>query len=250
MLVSPGRLIQHVRKARGAFQPPRARAAVRTTTRHLTGDSHEGAAGSTSSSLIYPKSSSAQHSDLSTFLDYARRSGLDEKSTVYVGTHYEYTVARSLARYGFHLRRIGGASDYGTDLLGTWAPPATDCAMRVLVQCKAGQRVGPHYVRELEGAFVGAPVGWRGAGVLGLLVAERPATKGIRDSLARSRWPMGYVTCSKEGAVQQMLWNSRAEDEGLEGYGVVARHVPGREDPELVLMKQGKPLPLGGEPTQ
>lgn len=112
------------------------------------------------------------------------------------------------------------------------------------MQCKAGQRVGPHYVREMEGAFIGAPVGWRGPGVLGLLVAEKPATKGIRDSLARSRWPMGYVTCSKEGAVQQMIWNRRAEEEGLEGLGVVARHGAGGQEPELVLMKDGKTLPL------
>jgi hypothetical protein len=183
-------------------------------------------------------------------LEYAKRSGLDEKSTVYVGTHYEYTVSYSLSKYGFYLRRIGGASDYGTDLLGTWTPPTTSHTMRVLVQCKAGQRVGPHYVREMEGAFIGAPVGWRGPGVLGLLVAEKPATKGIRDSLARSRWPMGYVTCSKEGAVQQMIWNRRAEEEGLEGLGVVARHGAGGQEPELVLMKDGKTLPHIDEPIE
>ncbi|KAI9171032.1 hypothetical protein HJFPF1_00511 [Paramyrothecium foliicola] len=200
--------------------------------------------------LIYPQSSSTQHSNLSTFLEYAKRTGLDEKSSVYVGTHYEYTVASSLAKYGFYLRRIGGASDFGTDLLGTWTPPTTNRAMRVLVQCKAGLRIGPHYVREMEGAFVGAPVGWRGPGVLGLLVSEKPATKGVRDSLARSHWPMGFINCSKDGTVQQMLWNRRAEAEGLDGFGVVAQHGAGHQETRLVLVKNGKVLPFVEQPDE
>ncbi|KND88818.1 Uncharacterized protein, mitochondrial [Tolypocladium ophioglossoides CBS 100239] len=191
--------------------------------------------------LIYPDPPSAQHSNLTAFLAYAKRTGLDGKSTVFVGTHYEYTVAATLSRYGFFLKRIGGASDYGTDLVGTWTLPSLSQPLRVLVQCKAGaQRVGPQHVRELEGAFVGAPVGWRGDGVLGVLVSERAATKGVRDSLGRSRWPMAYACCSRDGAVTQMLWNRRAEEEGLEGYSVAPKHVEGRNDAELVLMRNGE----------
>ncbi|PFH57292.1 hypothetical protein XA68_15251 [Ophiocordyceps unilateralis] len=174
-----------------------------------------------------PEASSAHHSDLATFLEYARRSGLNSHSTVYVGTHYEYTVAAALARQGFSLRRVGGSSDYGTDLVGTWALPSFPWPMRVLLQCKAGvQRVGPHHVRELEGAFIGAPVGWRGDGVLGVLVCERPATRGIRYSLSRSRWPMAFLCCSRNGELSQLLWNRRAQEEGLEGLGVAVRHAP------------------------
>ncbi|KAK7218484.1 hypothetical protein V2G26_006487 [Clonostachys chloroleuca] len=119
-----------------------------------------------SEKLLYPENRTAsQHRDLPTFLAYAKRTGLDEKSTVFVGTHYEYTIAGTLSRYGFSLQRVGGASDCGVDLLGTWTPPKTRRAMRTLVQCKAGaQRAGPNLIRELEGAFVGAPVGWRGPG--------------------------------------------------------------------------------------
>jgi hypothetical protein len=173
---------------------------------------------------------------------------LDEKSTVYVGTHYEYSVSRALAKYGFFLKRIGGSSDYGTDLVGTWTLPssrgsATPTTLRVLVQCKAGaQRVGPQHIRELEGAFVGAPVGWRGTGVLGLLASERAATKGVRDSLGRSQWPMVYMCCSKDGVVSQMIWNQHAEELGLDGYGVAVRRGDGED--ELVLMRNGKALPL------
>lgn len=54
---------------------------------------------------------------------------------------------------------------------------------------------------------MGAPEGWRGEGVLALLVSKAEATKGVREALGRSRWPMGYVLCSAEGRVSQMLWN-------------------------------------------
>ncbi|KAJ6447058.1 ribonucleoside-diphosphate reductase small chain [Purpureocillium lavendulum] len=205
--------------------------------------------------LIYPDvPSSTHHADLASFVSYAKRTGLDERSTVYVGTHYEYSVAAALRRYGFHLVRVGGASDRGTDLVGTWVLPSLlaqqqhrqhqqEEPARVLVQCKAGagaQRVGPQHVRELEGAFVGAPAGWRGDGVLGLLVGERPATKGVRDALGRSRWPVVYVCCSRAGAVSQMLWNRAAEEAGLEGYAVVPRRVAGSDESELVLMHNGR----------
>jgi hypothetical protein len=186
------------------------------------------------------------HHDLPTFLDYVSRTGLDIKSTVYVGTHYEYTVASSLAKYGFSLKRVGGSSDYGIDLLGVWDVPSMTDSIKVLVQCKAGsQRVGPHMIRELEGAFVGAPVGWRGTGVLGFLASEGTATKGVRESLGRSRWPMGFISCSNDGYVSQMLWNRRAEEVGLVGLGVGMRY-PERKDekPQLSMSYQGNNLPF------
>ncbi|MDA4132888.1 MAG: DUF2034 domain-containing protein, partial [Thaumarchaeota archaeon] len=128
----------------------------------------------------------------------------------------------------------------------TWAVPSSAQPLRILLQCKAGgaQKVGPHLIRELEGAFAGAPVGWREqAGVVGFLVAEKPATKGIRDSLGRSRYPMGFVTCSSGGAVSQMLWNRRAEEEGLAGMGVGLRHGSDGNS-QVVLTWEGKHLPL------
>ncbi|OAA74711.1 hypothetical protein LEL_08292 [Akanthomyces lecanii RCEF 1005] len=206
--------------------------------------------------LIYPAPKTTQHSDLASFQSYAKRTGLDEKSTVYVGTHYEYAVVAHLARYGFDLRRIGGARDRGTDLVGTWTIPTSGAAessssssqpLKVLVQCKAGsgQRVGPQHMRELEGAFAGAPPGWRGSdsGVLAVMVCERQATKGVREALGHSRWPMAFVYCEGGGgAVRQMLWNKRAEEHGLQGVGVGTRHVG--EETELVLLRKGKMLPF------
>lgn len=195
--------------------------------------------------LNFPEPPTTNHHDLASFVDHAERSGLDPKSTLYVGTHYEYTVSQTLSRYRFYLRRIGGRSDYGTDLLGTWTVPSAAEPLKVLVQCKAiSRKSAPNLIRELEGAFVGAPVGWRGHGVVGIFVTEKPATKGVRDSLARSKWPMGFVSCTREGRVQQMLWNQRAEEEGLEGLGVGMRYSGDEREAQLLLTWRGKHLPL------
>jgi len=184
------------------------------------------------------------HNDLSSFLDYATRINLDKKSTVYVGTHYEYTVQASLRRLGFSLSRVGGASDHGIDLLGTWNLPSSLQPIKVLIQCKAlAQKATPALVRELEGAFVGAPSGWRGNQVLALLVTQKESTKGVRDALGRSRWPMGFVLCTNEGKMSQMLWNRRAEEEGLQGTGVGIRYDGNsRNDKEIVLTWRGETI--------
>ncbi|KAL2754591.1 hypothetical protein ACRALDRAFT_1063384 [Sodiomyces alcalophilus JCM 7366] len=204
-----------------------------------------------SEDLLYPPPPTTRHSDLKSFLAYADRTALDPTSSVYVGTHYEYTVASTLSRYGIAAKRCGGASDLGVDLLGTWRIPVQAASsppppLRVIVQCKAGsRRIGPALIRELEGSFVGAPVGWRGAGVLALLVTEGTATKGVRDSLGRSNWPMGFISCSRDGVVRQILWNKRAEDEGLEGLGVGLRHTgSGDSEPEIILTYHNMNLPL------
>ncbi|KAI8679806.1 hypothetical protein NCS57_00259400 [Fusarium keratoplasticum] len=195
--------------------------------------------------LIYPEAPNKGHSDLATFLAYVERTSLDKRTTVYRGTHYEYTVADTLSQYGFFLKRVGGASDRGMDLLGTWTPPSTSQTIKVILQCKAGVRsIGPMYVRELKGALVAAPPGWRGADTLGLLVAEKPATKGVQRDMNSAEVALGYVCCSKEGELVQLLWNYRAQEMGLEGISVGVRHGVNGEEKKLVLMKGGKVLPM------
>lgn len=206
--------------------------------------------------LVYPsRATPSNHHDLPSFLSYAERNSLSPRSTVYVGTHYEYTVLSALATHNFSLRRVGGASDYGIDLLGTWTLPSLPSPLRVIVQCKALASPRPASIRELEGAFVGAPTGWKrgeglaGSNVVGLLVAPGPSTKGVRDAMGRSRWPMGFVSCAQEtGVVRQFIWNQAAVREGLEGIGVVFRHDEnGGEEPRLVLTWKGRPIAAGGE---
>ncbi len=204
------------------------------------------AAPAISDGLIYPEAAATGHHDLPSFMRYAERSGLDQASKVFIGTHYEYTAAAALRALGFYLRRIGGASDRGIDLLGTWAVPSASQPLHVMLQCKATARPAPHLIRELEGAVVGAPAGWRGPSSLGLLVTDKKATKGIRDALGRSRWPMGFVSCSRTGQLEQILWNRRAEEEGLEGMGVGIRYPEdGTMEQQLVLTFKGKHLPPG-----
>jgi len=89
------------------------------------------------------------------------------------------------------------------------------------VQCKAVKaKVGPNLIRELEGAFTGAPVGWRGEDILGILVGTREATKGVRDTLAKSRYPLVWILAELDGRIRQVLWNQIAGEVGLEGLAV------------------------------
>ncbi|SPO05956.1 uncharacterized protein DNG_08645 [Cephalotrichum gorgonifer] len=225
----------------------RAHRAGRSLWRSLsTGGTPRRAADPIRRDPLFPEPSSTSHHDLRSFLEYADRTELNVKSPVYVGTHYEYTVSSTLSQYGFSLKRVGGASDYGIDLLGTWSVPSSSEPLKVLVQCKAGA-IGPHVVRELEGAFVGAPVGWRGQGVLGVLASRKVATKGVGEALARSRWPMVFVCCSADGTVSQVRWNQRAEAEGLEGVHAAARHSGGKAGSRIALTWKGKPIRCAGE---
>lgn len=182
---------------------------------------------SKSSPLITP--GSEHHNDLKSFLRYANETGLKTTSTVYVGTHYEYVVRDSLRQLGFDLTRTGRGNDYGIDLLGHWTVPSLPAhtPLRVLLQCKARSGpLTPNHIRELEGAFAGAPAGWRGDGVLGILVATREATRGVREALRRSSIPLGFVMATAdEGKILQFIWNNEASENGLEGMGVTTRYM-------------------------
>ncbi|KAJ5173420.1 hypothetical protein N7492_006013 [Penicillium capsulatum] len=174
-----------------------------------------------------PPPPSQHHNNLPTFLSYAERIALPPTSTTYIGTHYEYTVLESLRRYGFALDRIGGRDDAGIDLVGTWHLPERERerAIRVLIQCKALKaKLGPNLVRELEGTFRQAPVGWRTSGTAGVLVSPREATKGVRDALSRSAYPLFWMMVERDGTLRQALWNARAEELGLGLLGVETRY--------------------------
>lgn len=183
-----------------------------------------------------PPPPSQHHNSLSQFLTYATRISLPETSTVYVGIHYEYTVLESLRRYALALHRIGGRDDAGIDLVGTWHLPTHERsrALRVLVQCKALKaKLGPNIVRELEGTLRQAPVGWRTDQTVGVLVSPREATKGVRDALARSSFPLFWMMVERDGTLRQALWNARAEGLGLGALGIETRYTS-TEGPELL----------------
>ncbi|KNG46818.1 DNA binding protein [Stemphylium lycopersici] len=176
--------------------------------------------------LILPPGSQ-HHNSLPTFIEYAKHRNLAPETSLYIGTHYEYTSALSLMRLGFSLLRIGRRDDAGIDLIGHWVLAPLREPLPVIIQCKARKiTVNPQHIRELEGSFQGIPPDWRNKDVLGLLVTTMKATKGVMEALSRSRWPMGFVLVSKEGLIQQFVWNRAATERGLEGVGVTVRHTP------------------------
>ena len=182
-----------------------------------------------------PSPPSQNHNNLTTFLSYAEQISLSKESTVYVGTHYEYTVLETLRRYALSLNRIGGRDDAGIDLVGTWHLPERERerALRVLVQCKSLKtKIGPNIVRELEGTLRQAPVGWRTDQTVGVLVSPREATKGVRDALARSAYPVFWMMIERNGSLKQALWNSRAEELGIGPLGVETRYETAAEGAE------------------
>ncbi|OJJ47212.1 hypothetical protein ASPZODRAFT_64978 [Penicilliopsis zonata CBS 506.65] len=174
-----------------------------------------------------PSPPSLHHTDLASFLAYAERTALPTTSTTYIGTEYEYSVLQSLRRFAFTLHRVGGRDDAGIDLVGTWHIPRLEprTPIRVIVQCKAFKtKLGPNLVRELEGAFRGSPLGWRTRETVGVLVSPREATKGVRDAMARSTYPLLWMMMAQDGTLRQALWNRHVEELGLGGLGVEARY--------------------------
>ena len=193
-----------------------------------------------------PNAPSQNHNDLHSFLQYALRTGLEPSTTTYVGTHYEYTVQQALRQYGISLHRVGGRDDAGVDLVGTWHIPQTEHPIRVFMQCKAlRKRAGPNLVRELEGSFRSLPaVGWRTLHKAAVLVCPTHATKGIRDGMARSSYPLVWLMVGRDGTLQQALWNANIEKLGMGMLGVETLH-GGRDAPErrIGLTWDGTELP-------
>lgn len=191
-----------------------------------------------------PYKSFTSHHDLTSFLDYAARNQLDPKSTVYVGTHYEYTVQHAFERMGMTLKRVGGRDDYGTDIIGKWSVPSAPHPLKIMIQCKAYTgKVNPAHARELEGAITSAPPTEGASNLLCLLVSPNSASKGVRECLGRSRWPMGFALCTTEGKILQMMWNKSAAEGNLVGIQCGLRFINSDiNQREVVLTWNGKAL--------
>lgn len=106
------------------------------------------------------------------------------------------------------------------------------------MQCKALKaKTSPETIRELEGIFAGAPVGWRGENVIGVLCAKREATRGVREAVRRSAAPVIWIMVEDlgrgSGKVRQMLWNQRVSQLGAEGVGIGVKYLLGAEGKEV-----------------
>ena len=167
------------------------------------------------------------HHDLPSFLEHAERVDLPTSSPTYVGTHFEYTALHTLSRYGLSLSRVGGRDDQGIDLIGTWKlpPPFDERTLKVFLQCKVlVKRCGPNLIRELEGAFAGAPAAWKGRSTLGCLVASTLPTASLRGAMHRCKMPMMFLSIQKDsGIVRAWNWNWAAREAGLVGLEATTR---------------------------
>jgi hypothetical protein len=104
-----------------------------------------------------------------------------EQSNASLGRRYEERCQTMLRTIGIATRHVGGCSDGGVDLRGSWdlSPPLT-----VLVQCKYLRRAcPPSHVRELEGTV-------SGEGVLGVLISMEGASRASIERMAVSEVPM------------------------------------------------------------
>ena len=180
----------------------------------------KGASATAAKALIQ---SSNEHNDLQSFLAFAKKNKLSTETTVYKGTLYEYTVMESLKQFGFHLHRTGKSNDKGIDLLGHWKLPGKPYEVKVLLQCKVSRGV-PATIRELEGAYAGAPSEWQGDNVLALLATSKTLTKGVLEGVQRSQSSLGALHIELGGLTRQFIWNTVAGERGLAGVGVTAKY--------------------------
>lgn len=167
---------------------------------------------------------SKDHHDLESFLEFTKRNRPPRDTTVYRGTHYEYTVMEALKSFGFDLHRTGKSNDKGIDFLGHWNLPGEPYQMKALVQCKLS-RATPATIREMEGSYAGAPSEWQGDSVLALMASSESLTKGALEAVQRSPSPMGALFVDPEGQVRQFVWNAVAGERGLAGMGVTSKYI-------------------------
>lgn len=122
----------------------------------------------------------------------------------------------------------------------------------MLVQCKGTKsKSSPDRIRELEGAVVGAPVGWRGkTPTVALLCGKREATKGVMDAVRRCGIPVVWCMIEEHdstdgrkraGVVRQVLWNGKVEELiGGKEWSVGVRYGVSGGGGERVLMWKGR----------
>jgi len=124
------------------------------------------------------------------------RNAIRPLSTTHIGTTFENRSLRVLqSQLSMSLTKVGGKSDGGIDLQGWWWLPAPSDGsardvltwtspegilrrrIRVLGQCKAEEKkMGPRYVRELEGVL--GRYNQRGAqATVGLVISQSPFTR-------------------------------------------------------------------------
>ncbi|EJD48707.1 hypothetical protein AURDEDRAFT_112829 [Auricularia subglabra TFB-10046 SS5] len=160
-------------------------------------------------------------------------------ATVHQGVQFEERSHQVLgSQMSMALARVGGKSDGGVDLQGWWwLPPASSSPgpalptgrdwdperrrIQVLGQCKAERvKLGPHYVREMEGVMLAlrseqeAAPDAPPAAAVALLVSESGFTRGGLERARQSRVPFFLMHLPPRGlavdhpdAIGGCIWN-------------------------------------------
>nr|GAT42785.1 predicted protein [Mycena chlorophos] len=153
-------------------------------------------------------------------------------ATVHRGTAFEERALRVLQNtLSMTLKRVGGKSDGGVDLMGWWWLPSSDFdpsaattgtehfsqrrRIRVLGQCKAEKKkASPNYVRELEGVLHRHLAAAPDQPLVALFVSESPFTKSTLLRAQSSPVPffLLHLPPEEEGAdpknsIGSAVWN-------------------------------------------
>ncbi|KAI7857005.1 hypothetical protein BDC45DRAFT_501488 [Circinella umbellata] len=194
--------------------------------------------------------------DLKSFLQHA---GLtDTKSTVYRGTLFEWQTHEVLEKsLGMQLRRVGGKSDGGIDLRGTWPllrrlsslqerkpndlspAPAIAPLTSIVVQCK-NTKAGctPDHVRSLVGS-AGALYPDNNSSKIAILAtsSNKRYTADTISYFMDSNMPLALARiCNVQ--LESLLFNPVAEETILNGLTVTTQYdIQG--DPTPILMYNG-----------
>lgn len=137
-------------------------------------------------------------------------------SNVHRGTAYEEEVQKCFDSYGMRLRRVGGANDGGTDLLGYWHLDDT-LKVSLVVQCKAvAQPRGPNVVRELVGTMQ-----QQSRDTLGIIVSSAGFTQIAIKTAAMTMLPVGLAVVTEpvgsESGLCTLFWMNAAAQKTFPG---------------------------------
>lgn len=165
------------------------------------------------------------------------------QSSVFLGRQYEMACQRLLRTIGIDSRLMGGPSDGGIDLQGSWClePRADETStgtggssvsqpdrhsflpspkVPVIVQCKYITRTcPPAYVRELEGTL------GRWPGSIGLLISSKVASRACVEAISISSAPLLFLHYDTD-RVKKAVANA-ALHRHLPTLVIASRHVEG-----------------------
>lgn len=169
------------------------------------------------------------HNDLESFAKHVVRTDVNQKSTWFRGTLYEYTVKYVLEKE-LKIRRAqrcGRAGDMGVDLTGYYSPESNDTEdLLLLVQCKSSStKLAGKLFREMAGVFSSARIDPANT----LMIAASPSfmTKPGMEEFMSSTVPMAYFQIStvntlplhrgrieypEQYLIKRILTNYRAKD--------------------------------------